>query len=74
MGFRSAVRRKAKELHLLGSVRNLPDGGVEIILFDEKKQLEELLAILRISFSVERVVIEPCDLKTPPSGFEVLYS
>ena len=40
VGFRYATYMKAKELGVLGSVRNLFDGSVEIFAIAEKKTLD----------------------------------
>ena len=73
VGFRSAVKKKAQELGLLGYVRNLADGGVEIVLYDEKTKLEQLIHAMD-TFHITEVSIETYDSKTPPSSFEILYS
>lgn len=60
--FRDYVRRRAKALALLGSVRNLPDGEtVEVIAEGQRDKLEELLKQLEIGprrALVERVEYE----------------
>jgi len=73
VGFRAAVKRKAQQLGLLGYVRNLADGGVEIILFDEKNKLEQLIRAMD-TFRITQVSIEPDDSKRSPQSFEILYS
>ena len=40
--FRQSTREKANMLEVKGQVRNLPEGGVEIIATGDPKQLEEL--------------------------------
>ena len=73
VGFRSTVKRKAQFLGLHGYVRNLNDGTVEIVLFDEKSKLEQLISSLD-SFHILRVSMESYEGKESPAGFEILYS
>lgn len=40
VGFRSAARRQANELHLTGYIRNLTDGRVEVIAEGRRGALE----------------------------------
>ncbi|RKY39173.1 MAG: acylphosphatase [Candidatus Omnitrophota bacterium] len=51
VGFRFTTERIALSLQVKGWVRNLRDGRVEIVAEGEKKDLEELMARLRESFS-----------------------
>ena len=46
VGFRYFVRRKALELGLSGSVRNLPDGRVEVVASGEREPADQLEAAL----------------------------
>jgi acylphosphatase len=43
VGFRSHVAKIAIALHLVGYVKNSPDGSVELCAIGEKNQLDELL-------------------------------
>ena len=45
--FRDFVRRHADQLNLRGYVRNLPDGGVEVVAEGERPALERLLEYLK---------------------------
>jgi len=60
VNFRYYVQRKASELNLVGYVRNLPDGRVEILAQGTKEDLEKLIAYVRsnpgISFVTELVI------------------
>ena len=47
VGFRATARYYAIELGLKGSVRNLPDGSVEIYAQGSKQHLEDLMKKLR---------------------------
>ncbi|KKR71916.1 MAG: Acylphosphatase [Microgenomates group bacterium GW2011_GWC1_41_8] len=40
VGFRFAVKQKAEEMGIVGWVRNLPDGRVEVVLKTQKKPLK----------------------------------
>lgn len=42
--FRRSTQEKAKELKLVGWVKNLKDGNVEILAQGDKNKLEELVA------------------------------
>lgn len=46
--FRAFVIRWAGELGLAGSVRNLPDGAVEVRAEGERRQLEKLVGYLGV--------------------------
>lgn len=41
--YRQSTKEKALSLNITGTVKNLPDGNVEIIATGEQKQLVELL-------------------------------
>lgn len=41
--FRDSAREKAEELGLVGWVRNLPDGRIEIVAEGDKEKVEELI-------------------------------
>jgi acylphosphatase len=46
--YRDSTRRKAKELGLVGTVRNLPDGSVEIVAEGPTADLEALVQWCRL--------------------------
>jgi acylphosphatase len=46
--FRAFVTRYARELGLVGYVRNLPDGAVEVGVEGERQQLERLVSYLEV--------------------------
>jgi acylphosphatase len=46
VGFRWWTRRRALELGLVGEVRNLPDGRVEVIAEGDQRACDALLAAL----------------------------
>ncbi|RJP31161.1 MAG: acylphosphatase [Candidatus Omnitrophota bacterium] len=47
VGFRYFVERRAQSLGLVGEVRNLGDGRVEVVAEGEEATLKELIAILQ---------------------------
>ncbi len=75
VGFRAVTKRVADRKGLQGSVRNLPDGNVEIILVGPRTVLEQLIHDLTESFPpgyIDKVTIEPYTGATISSGFSVL--
>lgn len=48
VGFRYTTRRVARELGLVGWVRNLPSGGVEVLAQGAPQALEQLQAFLEL--------------------------
>ena len=47
VGFRAFTARHGQRLHLSGSVRNLPDGAVELVAEGSENRLRELLTQVR---------------------------
>lgn len=47
VGFRATTRFHASQLNLKGTVRNLPDGNVEIYAQGTRKQLDNLIELLK---------------------------
>jgi acylphosphatase len=76
VGFREWVRRTAERLGLVGSVRNLPDGSVEVQASGSEESLrhfEEALPKGPLAARVDRVESLTPDAGMPRSGFRVLY-
>lgn len=74
--FRAFASRRAKELSLAGYVRNLPDGTVEVYAEGERKQLEELISLLKIgppAAKVERIAAKWSEYSGRHSAFGVKY-
>jgi acylphosphatase len=75
--FRAFVSRRAKELGLVGYVRNLPGGeAVEVNAEGERKQLEELIGYLKLgppAAKVERVITKWSEYGGSYSGFNIRY-
>jgi acylphosphatase len=83
VGFRAATLREGRGLGLRGWVRNLPDGGVEVVAEGPRATLDALVAFLRrgprgahvsnvdAAFeSASEGVFEPLGPESPPS-FEI---
>jgi acylphosphatase len=48
VSFRYYTQRRARELGLVGYVRNMGDGTVEVVAEGQRGDIEELLAFLRV--------------------------
>lgn len=76
--FRHSTRIEAGRLGLCGTVRNLPDGSVEVFAWGGAAQLQELRRWLErgpVHARVERVeelAVSDAARARPPAGFEVL--
>jgi acylphosphatase len=46
VGFRYVTLSHAKRLGIVGTVQNLPDGGVEIVAQGSQRQLDDLMEML----------------------------
>ncbi len=53
--FRAFVAERADELGVVGYVRNMPDGSVEVTAEGEREKLERLIAYLNIGPATARV-------------------
>ena len=74
--YRAFTSRQAKELGLTGYVRNLPDGGVEVQAYGERKQLEKLINTLMIgppAAAVEKIVTDWPEYSGSYSDFDIAY-
>ncbi|QDT68304.1 Acylphosphatase [Planctomycetes bacterium MalM25] len=66
VGFRATTSRIAAGLAVSGTVRNLPDGRVELVAEGEPEELNELLRQVRDHFPTH---ISKCETTTsPPTG------
>lgn len=52
VGFRYLTKIKATSLGLCGTVKNLPDGTVELHVIGPKETIEELLTYLKFQFTL----------------------
>jgi acylphosphatase len=76
IGFRSMTRYYAQSLGLLGTVRNLSDGTVEIHAQGTKEHLENLIAQLKLELDpgqIEEAVIEYFPIVSPHEDFRILH-
>jgi acylphosphatase len=75
--FRGSTRRRASELELSGTVRNLPDRrNVEVHAEGEKERLESLIEYLNVGppgANVEKVDVEWSEYNGRYKGFSVIY-
>ena len=53
--YRASAQQEAMRLGLVGEIRNLPDGSVEVIAEGPKERLEELIAWCRTGPPAARV-------------------
>jgi len=76
VGFRWFVLNEAKKLNISGTVRNLPDGSVEVLAQSTLETLYKLKDLLKSGPSFARVdeIIETEDLKNNQlKEFKVTY-
>ena len=75
VGFRYDTSLQARDLRLVGFVRNLPDGTVEIVAQGPKENLEKLVDWANHgprSASVEKVGVQFSRPKTKYADFKIL--
>ncbi len=69
VGFRYFTVRKAQDYHILGSVKNMSDGSVEIIAYGDDENLPKFLSDIQkgpsFSFVTDCSVAEIPDSKAP---------
>lgn len=76
VGFRWSVRQVAKGFDVTGSVRNLPDGRVELLAAGEEAEVRAFLeAILQSELRAHIKKHSETPLANPPSfrGFEIRH-
>jgi acylphosphatase len=74
VGFRYFTAAQARRLGVGGSVRNLPDGGVEIVAEGDRSALEALIAAVRRGPSgavVRDVRVDWEDVSAPRQEFVI---
>ncbi len=75
VGFRWWTRGRARELGLVGSVRNRPDGTVEVLAAGPSDRLERFRGLLRqgpTSARVEEVWEEPSEAALAHEDFQIV--
>jgi acylphosphatase len=73
VGFRATTCEHARELHLVGSVRNCRDGSVEIYAQGKRSDLEQLLWLLQKQHQIKSIAT---NFDLPLSSyleFDILY-
>ncbi|WP_213991906.1 acylphosphatase [Sodalis sp. dw_96] len=78
VGFRYHAQHRAQELGLVGYVRNLEDGGVEVVACGDGKQLDKFQDWLKQggprSARIEKILSEPKSVdEFEFNGFQVRY-
>ena len=74
--FRDFVKRKARRLGILGYVKNLDDGSVEIIAVGPVEKIDELFEVAKrgpIFARVDKYTIENIALAKKYDNFSILY-
>lgn len=75
--YRYSTKRKADELGLAGTVRNLPDGSVEVVCEGDEKQIERLIEWCRQGPKdafVEKVDVQWLEASGKFTGFSIFRS
>ena len=76
VGFRYFTQRQAESLGLVGYVRNLPDGDVELEIQGSQSGVESLSEAVRVGPSGSRVTSHQCNdrpIQQNETGFEIRY-
>lgn len=76
IGFRALTRYYASNLGLKGTVKNMPDGSVEIYAQGSKKHLEELIEKLKDDIGpghIEQATVEYFPIENPHDEFRIIY-
>ncbi len=76
VGFRATTQYYAMRLGLKGTVRNLPNGNVEIYAQGSKQQLQELIRKLKEEFGsrqIEEATVEYLSMKNPYRDFQIIH-
>ena len=74
--FRDFVRRKARNLDLIGYVRNKPDSTVEVIAQGSRDNLEKLIAHMHrgsLLAHVDRVEVEWREPQSHFDSFDIVF-
>lgn len=70
VGFRFFVREVANELGVVGYVRNMPDGGVEVLAEGDEAQLAEFLRQLRQGPRAARITRVDASWEAPTDAYD----
>ncbi len=75
VGFRWTARNLAKEFDVTGTVKNLPDGRVELVAAGEAEEVNTFLDAMRdssIAGHVSAEYREEFELQESPRGFQIV--
>lgn len=75
VGFRWTVKNIAQGFDVTGSVRNLPDGRVELQASGERGEVAAFLAEIRESALAGHITAEhigETEINSPPRGFQII--
>ncbi|HKL41721.1 MAG TPA: acylphosphatase [Clostridia bacterium] len=74
VGFRYFTKQMARRFNISGSVRNKPDGTVELILNDENNNIKEFMEAIKKGNGFMKIKnIEKYDYESNASDFKVKY-
>jgi len=74
VGFRYFTKQMARRFNISGSVRNKPDGKVELILNDENNNIKEFMEAIKKGNGFMKIKnIEKYDYESNASDFKVKY-
>lgn len=76
VGFRAMARYYATTMGITGTVRNLPDGTVEIYAHGSKKKLEEMMESLKQEAGpaqIKEATIEYFPIENPHEDFRIIH-
>ncbi len=76
VGLRAMTRYYATNMEITGTVRNLPDGTVEIHAHGSKKRLEELMQRIKEEMGpahIEEAIIEYFTIEIPHEDFRIIH-
>ncbi len=73
VGFRATAMHYAQQLKLEGIVRNCPEGTVEIFVQGDRKELETLLAQLKVSHRITSIDTEYASASKSYVGFKISH-
>ena len=68
--FRENTRKEAEKLGLLGWVKNLPDGTVEIVVEGEKEKIEQIIDFIKKNPGFSKVEDVKIDFEEPTDEFK----
>ena len=75
VGFRFTARNFARDLEIVGFVRNLPGGSVEVVAEGEEAALAELLAQLKACFrgNIHDAIVHSAPASGSYTVFEIAF-